>query len=266
MEFDQRSRSHRARYAAAKSYSNMTNELFASCMPGLQRTAERLLRNKEDSEDVLQEALLSGFQKIHQFERRAQFSTWMQTILRNKARTMWRQRRCRPISSVPRSEECEEGRIDSADEVADAGLNPEEEYRQKESSRIVADVLAQLPPKYREVVRLCKIQELNVTDTAEKLGIQVGTVKARMHRARRMIMRYLNDRQVSQAAQLRSARRLGILRPHGGAMSRTKAMEDAGVKRTRRAHSHRVCGGSGELSRPSNRLARNTFAHYPPQT
>ncbi len=264
MEFDERSRSHGAPNAAVRSHSNVTNELFTSCMPGLRRTAERLLRNKEDSEDVLQDALLSGFQKIHQFERRAQFSTWMQTILRNKARTMWRRRRCRPISSSPRLEECEEARIDSAEEIADAGLNPEEEYSQKESSRIVADVLAHLPPKYREVVWLCKIQELNVTDTAENLGIQVGTVKARMHRARRMITRYMNDRMVSQAARLRSARRLGILTPYGDAVPRTSTTEHVGVKRTRREHSHRVCGGPGELSRPCNRLTRNAFAHYPP--
>jgi RNA polymerase sigma-70 factor, ECF subfamily len=264
MEFDERSRSHGAPNAAAKSHSNITNELFSSCMPGLRRTAERLLRNKEDSEDVLQDALLSGFQKIHQFERRAQFSTWMQTILRNKARTMWRQRRCRPISSFRSLEECEQEQMDSAEEIADAGLNPEEEYCQKESSRIVADVLAQLPPKYREVVWLCKIQELNVTDAAETMGIQVGTVKARMHRARRMIARYLNDQEVSQAARVRSVRRLGILSPHLDATSRQSAVGYGGIKRMRRDRSHRVHGGSGKLSRPCNRLARNTFAHYPP--
>ena len=104
---------------------------------------------------------------------------------------------------------------------------------QKESSRIVAISLAHLPPKYREVVWLCKIQELNVTDTAENLGIQVGTVKARMHRARRMITRYMNDRMVSQAARLRSARRLGILTPYGDAVPRTSTTEHVGVKRTR---------------------------------
>ena len=264
MEFDERSRSDGAPNAAAKSHSNATNELFTSCMPGLRRTAERLLRNKEDSEDVLQDALLSGFQKIHQFERRAQFSTWMQTILRNKARTMWRQRRCRPISSSSRLDECEAEQIDSAEEIADVGLNPEEEYRQKESSRIVADVLAQLPPKYREVVWLCKIQELNITDTAAKLGIRVGTVKARMHRARRMIVRYLNDREVSQTARLHSARRLGILRPHRDAVSRTTATKRRGVQRTRGEYSHRVRGGAAELASPCNRLARNNFAHCPP--
>jgi RNA polymerase sigma-70 factor, ECF subfamily len=264
MEFDERSRSHGAPNAAAKSHSNTTNELFNSCMPGLRRTAERLLRNKEDSEDVLQDALLSGFQKIHQFERRAQFSTWMQTILRNKARTMWRQRRCRPISSSSRLDEREAEQIDSAEEIADVGLNPEEEYRQKENSRIVADVLAQLPPKYREVVWLFKIQELNVTDTAAKLGIQVGTVKARMHRARRMIARYLNDRGVSQAACLRSARRLGILSSYRDATSRQSAVKHGGIKRMRRDHFHTVRRRAGELSPHCSRLARNMFAHYPP--
>ncbi len=264
MEFDERSQSHGAPSAAEKSHSNMTNELFSSCMPGLRRTAERLLRNKEDSEDVLQDALLSGFQKIHQFERRAQFSTWMHTILRNSARNMWRRRRCRPSESSYKLEDREEADLQSRDEIADVGPNPEEKYCQRESARIVADLLAMLPPKYRDVVWLCKIQELNVTDTAERLGIRIGTVKARMHRARRMIAKYLNDREVSQAARLRSARRLGILRPHRDAVSRTGAVEHRGIKRTRREHSHRVRGGSGDRSSPPNRLAQDIVAHYPP--
>lgn len=169
-------------------------ELFASCMPALRKTAERLLRNREDSEDVLQDALLLGFRNIHQFQCRAKFSTWMHTILRNSARSMWRKQKCRPIGSTLDFETCEEERLFSFDDMADDGLNPEEEYLRGESLHVVAELLEEIPPKYRDVVWLCKIDELKVTEAAEKLGVQVGTIKARMHRARRMIANSLDDR------------------------------------------------------------------------
>ena len=250
--------------SAPDSHNKAIDELFASCMPRLRKTADRLLRNREDSEDVLQDALLSGLQKIHQFERRAKFSTWMHTILRNSARNMWRRRRCRPIDSSFRLEDHEEDDLQSRDEIADGRLNPEEKYRQQESVRIVADLLAMLTPKYRDVVWLCKIQELNVTDTAERLGIRIGTVKARMHRARRMFAKYLNDREASQAARLSSARRLAILSPYRDAVPRTSAAEYGGIKRMRREHSHRARGCTGEPASPCNRLARSIVAHHPP--
>jgi RNA polymerase sigma-70 factor, ECF subfamily len=170
------------------------DELFASCMPTLRKTAERLLRNREDSEDVLQDALLLGFRNIHQFQCRAKFSTWMHTILRNSARSMWRKQQCRPIHSTLDFETGEEEQSRSFDDIASNGLNPEEEYLRGESLHVVAELLEEIPSKYRDVVWLCKINELKVTEAAEKLGVQVGTIKVRMHRARRMIANSLDGR------------------------------------------------------------------------
>lgn len=189
------------------------NELFASCMPKLRKTAERLTRNREDSEDVLQDALLSGFQNIHQFQCRAKFSTWMHIILCNSVRSMWRRQRCR-LMSFSLDLEAEEEHLNFADDNTGGGLDPEEEYRRRESSRIVAELLEELPPKYREVVWLCKIEELKVTEAAGKLGVPVGTVKARVYRARRMIEKSVNNRSVSQQARLCATRRLQFRSPH----------------------------------------------------
>jgi RNA polymerase sigma-70 factor (ECF subfamily) len=199
------------------------NELFAACMPRLKRTAERLTRNREDSEDVLQDALLSGFQNIHQFQRRAKFSSWMHIILCNSVRTMWRKKRCRPIGFSLDPEGRGEEHLHLVDDNEGSNLDPEKEYRRGESSRIVAQLLKDLPPKYREVVWLCKIEELKVTDAAEKLGVPVGTVKARMHRARRMIEKYLNDKKVAQEARLCASRRLQFAHLHSNLSSRANS-------------------------------------------
>jgi DNA-directed RNA polymerase specialized sigma24 family protein len=104
--------------------------------------------------------------------------------------------------------EAEEEHLNFADDNTGGGPDPEKEYRRRESSRIVSELLEELPPKYREVFLLCKIEELKVTEAAEKLGVPVGTVKARVYRARRMIEKSVNNRNVSQQARLRATRRL----------------------------------------------------------
>lgn len=76
------------------------NHLFASCMPRLQRTARRLLRNFEDSEDALQEGLSLAYKNLKQFQGRSQFSTWLHSIVTNSARTHVRKMWCRPQCSL----------------------------------------------------------------------------------------------------------------------------------------------------------------------
>lgn len=265
IEFDERLRDKPNRSTAKNSHSIAIDELFASCMPGLRRTAERMLRNRGDSEDVLQDALLSGFQKIHQFERRAKFSTWMHTILRNSARNMWRRRRSRPIDWSLKLDDREEGGLQSQDEIADVGLNPEEEYRQKESSRIVAQLLEMLPSKYREVVWLFKIQEVNINEVADRLGIRIGTVKARMHRARFKMAKCLNDREISHADRLSAARKLGILRPDPNPLSTSpNAPRQVALKRVRRQHTHSVRRVARARASSGGRITRKLSAQYPP--
>jgi len=170
------------------------NGLFTSCLPRLRKAAQRLTRTREDSEDVLQDALLSGFQNFNQFQRRAKFSTWMHVILCNSVRTAWRRQQCRPVAFSLDLEMWEDEPLHFADDFAVNHLDPEVEYQRGETSRIIAELLEKLPPKYREVIWLCKIQELKVTDAAEILGVPAGTIKARMHRARRMMEKYVNDR------------------------------------------------------------------------
>jgi RNA polymerase sigma-70 factor, ECF subfamily len=233
------------------------NELFAACIPRLRRTAHRLTQNREDSEDVLQEALLLGFRKIHQFEHRAKFSTWMHSILRNSARTMWRRRREEPFRSSLVLAESEDGRWPS-DEIAVNHDDPEKEYHLRERNDTIYEALEGLPPMYREVVLLLKIEELKLTEVAKKLGVPVGTVKARMHRARRMIKKHVNGTKSSNERSLHAA---------APPADRKVAPESqcsgssVGRTRTRRNRSRR----SREITTLSyRRTIRNNFAQNPP--
>jgi RNA polymerase sigma-70 factor, ECF subfamily len=165
------------------------NQLFDSCMPRLQKTASHLFPIREDGEDALQDALLLGYRKLDQFSGRAQFSTWMYSILLNAARNLMRRRKARPqTSSLDRSDGQESDRSLEAS-LADSRFNPEEEFRAKESSLLASELLSALPRSYRPVVWLCDIRGLGMKETAERLRRPIGTVKSQHHRAHRLLRR-----------------------------------------------------------------------------
>ena len=237
------------------------NELFAACIPRLRKTANRLTQNQEDSEDVLQEALLLGFRKIHQFEHRAKFSTWMHSILRNSARTMWRRRRGEPFRSSLESAESKDGLWFSTDMMAVNNDDPEKEYRQRERNDTIYEALEGLPPMYREVVLLLKIDELELAEAAKKLEVPVGTVKARMHRARRMIEKHINRTKSPDETPSYVAIRPGTVTLPADYSTQTDSLGQTAARRTRQKRSRRR---PGMTALSGGRTIRNAFAQYPP--
>lgn len=163
------------------------NEFFASAIPRLHRAASRLLRNPEDSEDAMQDTLLSAFQNLGQFEGRAQFSTWIHSILLNTIRARARKQKSRPetLSIEAEFPEPEQKRFVAA--LIDTHCSPEQECAGEEESRIAAEIFQSLPAPYQTVIRLCDLQELGREEAAAQLGLPVGTVKCQLHRARRML-------------------------------------------------------------------------------
>ena len=96
-----------------------------------------MLRNREDSEDVLQDALSAAYKNIHHLQFRARFATWMHAILCNSARTMWRKRRSRPVTSSFALDR-EDEHLLLIDDIPSQGLSPEEEYCRTEAAGTVA--------------------------------------------------------------------------------------------------------------------------------
>jgi RNA polymerase sigma-70 factor, ECF subfamily len=167
------------------------NQLFASCIPHLKRTAVRLLPTREDGEDALQDALLLGYRKLDQFKGESQFSTWMHSILVNAARSLLRRQRTRPrTSSIGLNSEKDEGFAELT--IANPRSNPEQEYRRKEVSRVAFKLVKTLPSIYQPVVWLCDIRGLEMKDAAQKLHRPVGTIKSQLHRAHRLIREQLS--------------------------------------------------------------------------
>jgi RNA polymerase sigma-70 factor, ECF subfamily len=165
------------------------NELFYELVRPYERrvfaAAMAILRNEADAEDVAQEAMLKALAHIRQFRAEAKFSTWLIQITVNEA--LMRRRKERPgmVEGIDERRE-EEGEYTPRD-FADWREIPSEALERKEVRRRLAEALASLDRKYREVFVLRDMEQLNIQETAEALGISIASVKTRLLRARLML-------------------------------------------------------------------------------
>jgi len=157
----------------------------------------RLLRDPQDCEDALQEGLLLAFKNLSQFQGRSKFSTWLHSIVRNAARTHVRKMKCRPQCSW------EELSLRGASMVeqltVDPGLSPDEECALRERSRILLQVMQELPSRYNSAMRLCDVDGVDPKEAAQKLGITGSALKTYLFRARRLVTRRIRLRYVPQS-------------------------------------------------------------------
>jgi RNA polymerase sigma-70 factor (ECF subfamily) len=165
------------------------NELFYELVRPYERrvyaAALAILRNQADAEDVAQEAMLKAFAKINTFRAEARFSTWLIQITVNEALMRRRRERTRATEAI------DDDRQDESDyaprEFADWREIPSEALERKEIRQRLAQALATLDRKYREVFVMRDMEQLNIQETAEALGISVAAVKTRLLRARLML-------------------------------------------------------------------------------
>jgi RNA polymerase sigma-70 factor (ECF subfamily) len=144
-----------------------------------------ILRNEADAEDVAQEAMLKALANIRQFRAEARFSTWLIQITVNEALMRRRRERTRMTEAIDDHRD-EEGEYTPRD-FADWREIPSEALERKEVRQKLAEALASLDRKYREVFVLRDMEQLNIQETAEALGISVASVKTRLLRARLML-------------------------------------------------------------------------------
>jgi RNA polymerase sigma-70 factor (ECF subfamily) len=142
-----------------------------------------MFRNEQDSEDALQEALLLAFRKVHQFEGRSSFSTWVHTIVRNTSKAYYRKATAHPTVSTDAANEGEES-LTEHKAFIDERPTPEQSYLQQERSEIFQRAAEQLPENHHAAVQLFYSQGMGEKATAEALGITISALKAQLHRSR----------------------------------------------------------------------------------
>ncbi len=146
------------------------------------RVALRIVRNREDAEDAVQDSFLSAFLHLKAFDGRSRFATWLTRIAINSALGKLRKKRGVREVSMDEPDPTVESRAHY--EVPDSAPNPEENYHLRERTAAVGRAIDGLRPRARKVIEFHQLQEHSMEETAKALGISTAAVKARMFHAR----------------------------------------------------------------------------------
>jgi RNA polymerase sigma factor (sigma-70 family) len=192
--------------------------------------AFRITRNREDAQDVVQQSFHKAFMHLDSFQGKSSFSTWLTRIVINEGLMCLRKARARREVSLddvkPESEDL------FPPEIPDRGKNPAEIYEQLENERILYEALIQLSVEFRTVV--ChQLEERTISETAEILGLGLGTLKARLFRARQKLRvlltrspEFRSDRTMRKTRQRRDSGRSSHPTAEGATSQGSRAVEN----------------------------------------
>lgn len=158
-------------------------QLVADYGPRVRQLALRLLRSREDAEEVASDALRKAIEKADRFRGDAALSTWLHSLTFNTAMTRLRRLKARRRLATADPPVGEDGRPRLPDPLDEVHV-PDRQYERAELCRAVAAAMRDLPPVYRETFLLRAVRGLTVGECAQAMGVPVGTVKARTFRAR----------------------------------------------------------------------------------
>ncbi|HEY9127558.1 MAG TPA: sigma-70 family RNA polymerase sigma factor [Acidobacteriaceae bacterium] len=163
-------------------------ELFSRHGLQVRRTAFSILKNAEDAEDAVQDAFIRAYKKIHTFDGRSAFSTWLTRIVINCCLMQLRQRRARPSCSFDELVYCEPTLQRT---LLDSRPTPEEECSRAELTGKVRKALSRLPDRLQTAARDQLVHDLPASESAERRGLTVPAAKSQRFRARKMLKRSL---------------------------------------------------------------------------
>ena len=150
--------------------------------------ALRMVGNSEDAADMSQEAFIKAYNSLTSFRGDSKFSVWLYRIVSNVCLDYLRSRgRRQTVSLSTENDDGEDVEIDIADETQ----SPERLLDRRLTRDAVRRGLAALPPEHRQILLLREIQGLSYDEIADALGIEVGTVKSRIFRARKKLCAFL---------------------------------------------------------------------------
>ena len=152
--------------------------------------ALRILRNREDAEDILQETFLTVIEKLDQFDGRSSFFTWVYRIATNASLMRLRKKKVifQQLADNPDFQESVESRV-----FVDWSQDPSLSIYDQEVKKKIDQAINSLSDIYRSVFILRDIENLSIKETSEILNITQENVKIRLRRARQFLRNYLSD-------------------------------------------------------------------------
>ena len=150
--------------------------------------AQRMTGNAEDAADMTQETFIKAYNSLSSFRGDSKFSVWLYRIANNVCLDFLRSRSRKPTVSL--SAEDDDGEETQLD-IADESQSPELLLENALTRDAVRRGLDSLPPDYKQILLLREIQGLSYEEIAAALGIESGTVKSRIFRARKRLCTFL---------------------------------------------------------------------------
>ena len=152
----------------------------------------KMIKNREEAEDLVQETFVKAFSALPSFDEQYAFSTWLFKIATNNCIDYLRKKKLKTFS-IDKPTEAKEGEIKQTYKDAKTP-DPEVDTIEKERSFIIEDAIKCLPAKYRDAIILRHKEDKSYEEISEILNLPIGTVKARIFRAREKLKKYLKKR------------------------------------------------------------------------
>lgn len=149
----------------------------------------KMVRNHEETQDLVQEAFIKSYNALESFNKQYSFSTWLFKIASNNCIDHLRKRRL-PTTSIDAPIQTDDGSI--SQDLPDNSYSPEKDSLRDELFSSVNSIIEELPDKYKEVINLRHKEDKSYEEIAQALDIPIGTVKARIFRAREILKKSIS--------------------------------------------------------------------------
>ncbi len=151
----------------------------------------KMVRNREETEDLVQEAFMKAFKALPSFNEEYAFSTWLYKIAINNCIDHMRKKRLKTYS-INKPVKSKDGEMER--ELPDSSMRPDRHLLADERATLIETAIDELPENYKVAIIMRHSQEKSYEEIAETLDIPLGTVKARIFRAREMLKKSLKDK------------------------------------------------------------------------
>jgi len=173
------------RLALDKKDRNAYADLMGNYRDSIYFMLLKMTNNKDDAEDLTIEAFGKAFKKLEQYTPDYAFSTWLFKIASNNCIDFIRKKK-KHLISIDKEYQDETG-TELAQRIPSEVLDPEEEMIKDQKIKIMREVVDKLKPHYRILIELRYFKEFSYEEIASELNIPLGTVKAKLFRARDLL-------------------------------------------------------------------------------
>jgi RNA polymerase sigma-70 factor (ECF subfamily) len=158
---------------------------------GVYNMIYQMIKNREETEDLVQEAFIKAFKSLESYNEEYAFSTWLYKIAFNHCIDAIRKKKLKTLP-LDRPIQLKEGEV--RHEIRDDAACPEGDYIFAERKKLIQESINSLPERYRIAIVLRHQKEYSYEEISKMLDIPLGTVKARIFRAREMLKKKLQEK------------------------------------------------------------------------